>query len=193
MRKNRTPHLPDKRPARQNTRKTGGGLRPLASMTETLIRPAMKGRAALLTRLIARWPELGGEMATWSQPVDVRHPRGSAAESTLILSIPSGRGPQAQMLAPAVCDRINALMGFKMIARIQFRQDLPLTSSPHAQTAQADISAPERRPAPKRKRLAEQTQMIDSPPLRDALIRLGEAIEDEGADPGLGDNHKGRT
>lgn len=139
----------------------------LSGLTESLIAPALAKKSAYLTQLIAHWPQIAGPYASWAKPTDLYPPNGADHDGTLILSIHSGRGPEASLEAPHIIERVNRYMGFQLITQMRFKQDLPLQRTSDTATHQTPTKASS--PAPL------TTQQSSS--LQEALDRLGAAIE----------------
>lgn len=102
----------------------------LSGLTEGLIAPALVKKSAYLSQLIANWPQIAGPFADWAKPADI-HPASTAEEDgTLTLSIHSGRGPEAMALQAEILERVNAFAGFRLVAKLKVKQDLPLETAP---------------------------------------------------------------
>lgn len=145
----------------------------LSRLTESLITPAMRKRGYALAKIIANWPDIAGEAADWCIPVNISYVENSQRSATLTLSVVSGRGPQLQALSAAIIESINSLYGYAAIARIKLKQDLVYTPKDTtlettSQSLEANISLGE---------LEKATARIQSPEIRAALIRLGQAIK----------------
>ena len=129
----------------------------LSGLTETLIAPALVKRSGYLRQLIAHWPRIMGPLADWAQPADVIAASSDGARATLVLSVRSGRGPEAQARAEEIMADVNRLFGFALIGQLRIKQDLPAKAPTESQAKQIQ----ERPPA------ADLTEQ---------LTRLGEAI-----------------
>lgn len=134
----------------------------LSGLTEGLIAPALVKKSAYLGQLIANWPQIAGPFAAWAKPADI-HPASTAEEDgTLTLSIHSGRGPEAMALQAEILERVNAFAGFRLVAKLKVKQDLPLDR------------APKQPAAPIAESPAEQPKATS---LQEALARLGATLE----------------
>ncbi len=152
-------------------RRSGPPLQRLSGLTETLIAPAMRQRTQMLARLVAAWPQIGADCSKWCLPSDIHFSANSRMNATLVLSVCSGYGPQIQMLAPQLVERVNRLYGYGAVGRIRIKQDL-LRPRPDSIPAQRMSSAP----ALPLARIEQATASVSNPELRAALIRLGRAI-----------------
>ena len=136
----------------RRARKRSGGLRAVGAAIES----GLGGRGFPAPRLLMRWEGVvGGEIAAWTQPE--RLVRG-----TLHLRVASGWAPYIQHQAPQICERVNAFLGRRAVARLALRQ--------------GRLAAPPTRP-----RLAAPGEPVavsgvGDPQLRAALARLGGAV-----------------
>ena len=138
----------------------------LSGLTEDLIAPALVKKSAYLGQLIANWPQIAGPFATWAKPADI-HPASNAHEDgTLTLSIHSGRGPEAMALQADILERVNGFVGFRLVAKLKVKQDLPLDMKAEQDTTKRAESSK----AP----LPEQPKATS---LQEALARLGASID----------------
>lgn len=133
----------------------------LSGLTESLIAPAYAKKSAYLRKLIAHWPAIVGEISYWAKPADIKPPSELDKDGTLTLSIHSGRGPQASALADQLVGQVNGFMGFALIARIRFVQDLPFDKQNHVSS-----DAP-----------SKPANTAKSSSLEEALAKLGQAID----------------
>lgn len=102
----------------------------LSTFVDDMVEPSARKRGFALSRLIAHWGEVAGDMASWCKPVELKLSKDNN-DGTLKLSIASGRGPQAQQMAPSIIDRVNASFGYAAVSRITFVQTMthhPVTS-----------------------------------------------------------------
>lgn len=149
----------------QNMAKRRKKLTRLSGLTEGLIAPALVKKNAYLRQIIAHWPEIAGDIAHWSRPSDIHPANETDKDGTLTLSIHSARGPEAMALASEILERVNRFVGFGLVHRLKVTQDLPLAPN-QARTHTQQASDTE----------------IKSQSLRDALAKLGKAIERNGRD-----------
>lgn len=99
-------------------------------------------RGFVQARLIALWPEIAGtDIAAVTLPVKLVTARGPAG-GLLTLAVSAARGPEVQMLIPALRDRINAALGPGTVGRIVLTQAHPGTIAPGAaRTAPPPVAA----------------------------------------------------
>lgn len=89
-------------------------------------------RGFVQARLVALWPEIAGtEIAELAVPVKLVIARGPAG-GLLTLAVAPARGPEVQMLIPALRDRINAALGPGTVGRILLTQAGPGPITPDA-------------------------------------------------------------
>lgn len=87
-------------------------------------------RGFVQARLVALWPEIAGtEIAALAVPVKLVTARGPAG-GLLTLAVAPARGPEVQMLIPALRDRINAALGPGTVGRILLTQAPPGAIAP---------------------------------------------------------------
>ena len=152
-------------------------LRKLSGLTEGLIAPAMRKRGQVLAKIVAAWPDIAKEAHEWCLPADIHFPQNSRIQSTLTLSVASGRGPHIQQIAPEICKRINSHCGYAVVSRIRIRQDF--MPSHHRQPADQTARHGDKGDSLDRltlARLEKATATIQCPELRAALIRLGQSL-----------------
>lgn len=159
---------------RHRRKGTPNGMRSLSGLTETILAPALRGRVNILAKLITHWPELAGEVAGWSQPVDIQFSGKKRSDGVLVLSIRSGTGPQTQMMSTYLCDSVNQLAGYAMVSRIRLIQNLSADTDNLAESASL-AEAPVIDEATQSK-LEQKLSQVNSPELRAALLKLGQAV-----------------
>ncbi|MBP7240496.1 DUF721 domain-containing protein [Amaricoccus sp.] len=100
----------------------GRGFRRAGALIEPQTRAASARRGFAEARLKALWRDIVGEdIAALARPVKLALARGPAG-GVLTLAVAGAHGPQAQMLAPTIRERVNAALGPGAVGRIQFRQ-----------------------------------------------------------------------
>lgn len=122
--------------------------------------------------LIARWPEIVGEvLAPHCEPQRIRWPRGAGETAqksggTLFVLAAPGRGLDVQYEAPRIIERINRFYGYGAVAAVK--------------VAQGQLSPPKPgRPAPlppAPEHLARDIEAISDPGLKQALSRLAAGV-----------------
>lgn len=150
-----------KRKAPDNTKRRKRLTR-LSGLTQDIIAPALAKKSAYLRQMIAHWPDIAGPTSQWAQPVDMFWADQHGGEGTLLLSIHSGRGPQALAESEALISQVNSWFGFRLISVIKVKQDLP----PAPQTHKNEISSAH----------TEAQRQTKATSLQQALDRLGKTI-----------------
>jgi len=139
------------------------------------------GRKGLaLATLMAHWPEVAGPaLSRHCVPIKLAMPRKGNADSLGgVLHVKAASGAVATDLmhrAPLLCERLNATLGYRAVARLQVTQG-PLRGSQTRRPARAS-ALPPAPPSPARiAALDSQLAGIEDPDLRAALERLGRAV-----------------
>src|SRR5262244_1869287 len=87
----------------------------VANLLDKLTRTALGKRGFAASAIIARWPEIvGGDLARFAIPMQVKFPRGRNAGATLMLRISSSAA--ATMLthkSPQIVARVNRFFGYE--------------------------------------------------------------------------------
>ena len=156
-------------------RKQSTRLRPLSQLTEKLMGPGLQKRSRFLAKLIADWPDIAGEAASYCLPVDVQFQNSKRIDGTIVLSVVSGRGPQVQMMSQTLITQMNRRFGFAAIGRIRLRQDL--VRATRTRYDSLDQQAEQQQGTVPLHTLEKVTSQIHNPELRAALIRLGRNIK----------------
>ena len=165
---------------RQNNgrnRTHGPALRKLSGLTEQLIAPGLRQRGQILAKLVASWPEIAGDTSSWCLPADIRFSGQSRRQGTLSLCVASGRGPQIQMLAPQLIEKVNQLFGYAAIEKTRIRQDFINTSALNSPVQSSKDSIKQNKASTLTlSRIEKATAQIENPELRASLIRLGKSL-----------------
>ena len=156
-------------------RKRSTRLRPLSQLTEKLVGPGLQKRSQFLAKLIADWPDIAGEAASYCLPVDLQFQNNKRIDGTIVLSVVSGRGPQIQMMSQTFITQINRRFGFAAVGRIRLRQDL--VRAPRTEYGSSDQQAEHQQGTVPLHTLEKVTSQIHNPELRAALIRLGRNVK----------------
>ena len=167
--------------ANGETRKPGGKARPERRATGfaragALIAPqldrASARRGYLEARLAALWPEIAGpEIAAIAWPARLtlaRGPQGGA----LSLAVLGAHAPQAQMMLPAILERVNAALGPGMVRRVTLTQ-AARARPPAPPPAARPAGAP---PAPRAAPVPGEISSIGDEDLRRALETLARNV-----------------
>jgi hypothetical protein len=152
------------------------GFEPAAGFLKDRLRHAGETRGFTVARLLTHWDDVAGtDLARLTRPVKVSYPTGGMG-ATLTLLVTGAAGPQVQMSLPKLIDRVNAVYGYRAIARIALTQTAA-TGFAEGQTPFA--GAPKPRPEPDPAKLAETralAQPIANDGLRGALELLAQNI-----------------
>lgn len=131
------------------------------------------------TRLVTEWAEIvGPEAGAATVPVRISH-AGRQLGGTLLLRAAPGRGPEVEMMAPQIVERVNACFGYRAVGRLRLTQEM---APGFAEAARGfDLSgAPAGPSGEDRERIAGKVATVAPPDLRAALERLGLAIAARG-------------
>ena len=164
--------------------------RPLADVLHKTLAEAFAKQGFASVELVTRWPEIvGAEIAAHSQPEKIQWPRspqgrspqgqtpkgqapqaGNAPEpGTLLLRVEGPAALEIQHLSDVILERVNQFFGWRAVGNVRLRQ------APLARRA-----GPKSLPAPDSAaltRIAAALPEIRDGKLRDALARLGAALE----------------
>jgi hypothetical protein len=128
-------------------------------------------------RLLSGWAEIAGpEAAAICAPQKISR-AGRQVGGTLVLSVVPGRGPEVEMLAPRIVERVNACLGWRAVSRLKLSQVMP--SGLAEGGAGFDFSGAPGPAGPDpaaRTRIAETVAPVADAALRASLERLGLAI-----------------
>jgi hypothetical protein len=161
-------------------KKPGSSLRPLADVLRKTLADAFAKQGFAAVELVTRWPEIvGAEIAAHSQPEKIQWPRtpqggnapesGHASAGTLMLRVEGPAALEIQHLSDVILERVNQFFGWQAVGSVRLRQ-APLAR----RTARKAVPAPD--PAATA-RIAATLPEIKDEKLRDALARLGAAME----------------
>jgi hypothetical protein len=166
----------------------GGGPRSLASLVPKLTRAAAGRHGFAEAGLVTDWAAIAGaEIASHCVPERLDFSRGSRMDGTLHLRVEGTWALAIQHLEPQLVERINASLGYRIVARLRLHQgplpDKPKRPMPVPAPAEVDPGA--------RAALAAEVAGIADASLRQAVERLGLALLASGnAAPGAGAHRK---
>jgi hypothetical protein len=149
--------------------------RALADVLRKTLTDAFAKQGFAAVELVTRWPEIvGTEIAAHSQPEKIQWPRTPQARNapepgTLLLRVEGPAALEIQHLSGVILERVNQFFGWQAVASVRLRQ------APLARRAE-----PRPPPAPDPAalaRIAATMPEIKDERLRDALARLGAAME----------------
>jgi hypothetical protein len=164
---------------RRRTIKANGPVR-LDRIAEPLLDPLVSKAGFSSTQILAAWAEIvGPELADKSRPEKLRWPPRSddagTDGGTLVVRAEGGDALELQYAASVIVERINAIFGWRAVARLAIRQapvengDLVKSDNrDHFAIAEQDIAS------------NSSLGAIEDADLRAALARLGARIESGG-------------
>ena len=98
------------------------GFEPAAGLLKDRLRVAGEKRGFAVARLLTQWDDIAGpDIAPLTRPVKVSYPKDGLG-ATLTLLVAPAHGPQVQMELPRLIERVNAVYGYRAIARIALTQ-----------------------------------------------------------------------
>lgn len=152
--------------AEGQARRTGPqGFRRAGALIVPQTRAAQARRGYAEARLKALWPEIvGPEAARLATPVKLTLARGPAG-GLLTLAARPACGPQLQMLAPQIRERVNAALGPGAVGRVQITQGAGFAEPAAAFAPRPEAPAPDATPDASAAALG---------PMGDALSSIGD-------------------
>jgi hypothetical protein len=152
-------------------------LRPLADVLRKTLTDAFAKQGFASVELVTRWPEIvGSEIAAHSQPEKIQWPRTPQARNapepgTLLLRVEGPAALEIQHLSGVILERVNQFFGWQAVAGVRLRQ-APLSRRAEPRPLPASDPAA-------MARIAATLPEIKDEKLRQALARLGAAMEQE--------------
>jgi hypothetical protein len=149
--------------------------RALAATLPKVTKPVLEKHGRAYASLIGDWSNIvGPALAAVSLPEKLA---SGATGGVLTVRVAGAAATEFQHLAPQILDRINTYLGFGAVARLKLLQ--------------APLPGPQRRPVPRpaapspaaRRAVAAAADAVSDPALHDALVRFGEAIAAQDAEP----------
>lgn len=159
--------------AKKNNWRKFSGPRALAAVLPKVAAPALRKRGFAAAEIVTRWAEIAGEeMAAGSAPDHLSFPKGDRQGGTLYIAASGSVALQIQHQEPSILQRINTYFGYSAVARLSisqtsFRSKPVKTDTPFTPEPGPDQIA----------RIESETSVISEPDLRQALHKLGEAVE----------------
>jgi len=151
--------------------------RAIASVLPKISEPALRRRGFATAEIVTRWPEIAGELlAAESTPDHLSFPKDPQKGGTLYIAASGSVALQIQHQEPNILQRINVYFGYPAVGRISISQ----TSQRYKNTKK--IKNPSIEPTPRQIAVIKSaTQVISAPDLRQALDKLGIAVERDSA------------
>lgn len=157
------------------------GPRKLSELADLTLGPALAAQGFASREIIAHWGMIAGtRLASHCRPQKISWPRRRPAPdeepeaAALVLRVEGAFALEAQQLAPLIIQRVNTHLGWQAVDRIVLKQG-PVE---HRQPAPEHHAARAPVPEPVRQAVAG----IENAGLRDAMARLGSAINGQQAD-----------
>lgn len=146
--------------------------KPLRDLLGKLVGDAFARQGFASAELVTRWEAIvGQEIAAHSEPIKLQWPRRSDSEDgeagTLVLRVEGPAAIEIQHLAGLICERVNRFLGWRAVGRLALRQ---------APLRQRQAKAAPRMDAAATARIAENLTGIKDEELKEALARLGAAV-----------------
>jgi hypothetical protein len=162
------------RKARPGDIRRGGGLRRLPELLGQVLDPAARRRGLAEARLLTDWRMiLGPQLGERCQPV-----RLSGAPGVLTIHVGGASALELQHSEVQVVERINEFFGYPAVARLR------LIQSPPARPVKAPPRWPTRvLAAEELESVAATAEAVSDAGLRRALVRLGQTVKAQLADP----------
>jgi hypothetical protein len=149
--------------------------RPLADLVGAALDPLAAKRGFGESDILLNWDSIVGDrLAAVCEPVRLQWairgpktpPDAPAEPATLHLRVEGAFALELQHLAPIICERVNARLGWRCVGRVSLKQ------GPLEQLAERRQPRPPPNPADVA-RAVEMTEGVIDDGLRDALTRLG--------------------
>lgn len=158
------------------------GPRSLAASLPEAAKRTLRHHGFAEAGIVTDWPAIVGEaLAAHSTPLRLGFPRGKRLEGTLHVSVSGALALELQHLEPLVLERINGYFGYRAVGRLKLVHDgrkpppPPAVRTPPARDGAAPPPA-----------LQPGIEDIEDPALRQALERLGRAVQTAGERGGKG-------
>jgi hypothetical protein len=121
-------------------------------------------------KLVTDWRLIvGADLGEASSPVKLAFPKGQRTDATLTIEIVPARAIEVQHAMPQLIERVNAVFGYRAVARIKLVQRAPTRPAPIANLR--PLSAVEESD------LVALTAIVPDGELRLALETLGRAMQ----------------
>ena len=122
-------------------------------------------------KLVTEWPSIAGaDLGGATAPIKLAFPQGQRADATLTLDVVPARAVEVQHALPQLLERVNTVFGYRAVARIKLVQRPP-AAQPSSVVNLRPLSPGEEN------ELVSLTSLVPDGELRDALERLGRAVQ----------------
>jgi|SRR5690348_13987256 hypothetical protein len=151
---------------------SGSFPRPLSDFLGATLSDVLKAQGFASTEIISRWTEIAGaDIAAHSEPLKINWPRRADTEkaepATLVLRVEGPAALEIQHQSSIILERVNRFFGWQAIGRIAIRQ------APLHRRAKPPVHKPDHVVT---ERIAETLSEVEDNDLRQAIARLGAAI-----------------
>ncbi|WP_207477960.1 DUF721 domain-containing protein [Arenibaculum pallidiluteum] len=148
------------------------GPRPLSRVVPAVASQALGKKGQAFGALLGDWGTvMGSDLAARAVPVKLTFPAGRREGATLLVRALGPAALEIQHAEPQLVERINGFFGYGAVARLKIVQAAP-------------PPRPARRirpvPAAEDDRIRKAAAKVEDEGLRDALVRLGQAIASRG-------------
>jgi len=121
-------------------------------------------------KLVTDWATIvGADLGEATAPVKLSFPKGERTDATLTIDIIPARAIEVQHSMPQLIERVNAVFGYRAVARIKLVQRPPTKTAPPPNLRPLSLS--------EESDLVELTQVVPDGELRAALESLGRAMQ----------------
>ncbi len=142
----------------------------MSRMVPEVAGKALGKKGAGYGKLVTEWTAIvGEEMALYTQPMKLSFPRGERADATLTLEVVPARALELQHALPQLVERVNAVFGYRAVAKVKMVQRPP--DRPVRLANLRPLSPVEE------DELLELTSVVADGDLRAALENLGRAVQ----------------
>lgn len=165
--------MAEQHPRKQPRKRWGTGARALGALLPKIAEPAVRKRGFTAVEIVTRWDEIvGSELAADCSPERISFPQGARMDGTLHILASGSMALELQHLEPILVERLNNFCGYRAVSRIAIKQ---------ASQRVGKKTMP-RKPVPpldaaKLAKIESHTSKIADENLRNALNRLGGALE----------------
>lgn len=121
-------------------------------------------------KLVTEWRQIAGpDLGEATAPVKLSFPRGERIDATLTLEVVPARAIEVQHALPQLIERVNAVFGYRAVSRVKLVQTPPARATGFTNLRPLSPS--------EESELVTLTGMVPEGELRDALERLGRAVQ----------------
>src|SRR5579883_819669 len=146
------------------------GPRHMSRMVPEVAGKALGKKGLGYGKLVTEWPQIAGPyLGEATAPVKLAFPRGERTDATLTIEVVPARAVEVQHVLPQLLERVNAVFGYRAVARIKLVQALPARAPKFVGLRPLSVR--------EEGELTALTEIVPAGELRDALERLGRAVQ----------------